>query len=295
MLRWRIPLGALLIIVLVGLCWLDHSANIPGVWLVPVALLLAVMAGAEVVYLSAAGRMRPLSWVIHVSNVLIVASAWIPVAWLGYESRYNIGGLGWPMLALTLGVMLAFLGEMARYKKPGGATANLAMAIFGMVYVGVMLAFVVQLRLVFGVAALASLVIVVKLGDIGAYAAGSLFGRHKMATILSPGKTIEGAAGAVLFATIGAWATFKWLVPWLAVTSPSDATGSCYGWLIFGLLVAIAGIFGDLAESLIKRDFGCKDSSRWIPGFGGVMDILDSVLLAAPVAYLCWSLLLAGN
>ena len=65
--------------------------------------------------------------------------------------------------------------------------------------------------------------------------------------------------------------------------------------LLFGLLVAAAGMLGDLAESLIKRDVGCKDSSTWMPGFGGVLDILDSVLLAAPVAWICWAMGLVGR
>jgi phosphatidate cytidylyltransferase len=59
-------------------------------------------------------------------------------------------------------------------------------------------------------------------------------------------------------------------------------------WLFYGVLLGIAGIFGDLAESLIKRDVGRKDSSTWMPGFGGVLDLLDSLLFAAPVAWLCW-------
>jgi phosphatidate cytidylyltransferase len=60
-----------------------------------------------------------------------------------------------------------------------------------------------------------------------------------------------------------------------------------WGWLLFGLLVGGAGMLGDLAESLFKRDMGAKDSSAWLPGFGGVLDLLDSILFAAPVAYLC--------
>jgi len=66
-------------------------------------------------------------------------------------------------------------------------------------------------------------------------------------------------------------------------------------WLIFGIVVGGTGIAGDLAESLLKRDLGRKDSSRWMPGFGGVLDLLDSLLFAAPVAYVCWALGLVGS
>jgi phosphatidate cytidylyltransferase len=127
---------------------------------------------------------------------------------------------------------------------------------------------------------------VVKMSDVGAYTVGRLAGRHKLAPVLSPGKTIEGALGGLLFACLGSWIALRWVLP--AMTG-AVAVYSNWGWLVYGLLVGLAGILGDLAESLIKRDVGRKDSSDWLPGFGGVLDMLDSVLLAAPVAYLCWA------
>ena len=78
---------------------------------------------------------------------------------------------------------------------------------------------------------------------------------------------------------------FTWLIP---ATSTHPA-GRAWGWLPFGLLMGLAGMVGDLAESLLKRDVGVKDSSRWMPGFGGVLDIVDSLLFTAPVAWLCWA------
>jgi phosphatidate cytidylyltransferase len=165
--------------------------------------------------------------------------------------------------------------------------------LFAVVYVGLLLDFVVLLRLAYGVAALASLVIVVKMADTGAYAVGRLLGRHKMAPVLSPGKTWEGAVGALLLASAASWATFAWLVP---AAAPDDlAPGMPGGWLVFGLLIGVMGMLGDLAESLLKRDAGLKDSSRWMPGFGGVLDLLDSILLAAPAAYACWALGVVGR
>lgn len=132
-----------------------------------------------------------------------------------------------------------------------------------------------------------SLVIVVKMCDTGAYTVGRLIGRRKMAPVLSPKKTIEGAIGGLVFACLGSWAAFHWLTP--AITHSSRPPSPAWGWLAYGLLVAMAGMLGDLAESLLKRDLGRKDSSTWMPGFGGVLDVLDSIILAAPVAYLCWT------
>ena len=155
----------------------------------------------------------------------------------------------------------------------------------------------VSLRLGWGIGALASWIIVVKMGDIGAYTVGRLIGRHKMAPAISPGKTIEGAIGALLFACLGSWLTFSWLAMpefrWL-VPPESIEPSPWWGWITFGLLMGVTGIIGDLAESLLKRDVGWKDSGNWLPGFGGVLDVLDSLLLSAPFACFCWSAGLVG-
>ena len=80
------------------------------------------------------------------------------------------------------------------------------------------------------------------------------------------------------------------LVLWVERDSSlaSGAARQPTAWLAYGVIIGVVGLLGDLAESLIKRDLGRKDSSAWMPGFGGVLDLLDSILFAAPVAYLCW-------
>jgi phosphatidate cytidylyltransferase len=131
---------------------------------------------------------------------------------------------------------------------------------------------------------LVSLIAVVKMGDSGAYTVGRLIGRHKMAPVLSPGKTWEGVAGAIGFAMLGAWMVFR-LMP-----GSSTRTEFRWQWLVYGAIVGVAGLIGDLAESLIKRDAGRKDSSTWMPGFGGILDVLDSILFAAPIAWILWAI-----
>ena len=74
----------------------------------------------------------------------------------------------------------------------------------------------------------------------------------------------------------------------MPIMDPLSDEPAWWGWVVFGLLVGGAGMIGDLAESLLKRDVGRKDSSDWLPGFGGVLDIIDSLLLSAPVAWFCW-------
>jgi len=286
MLRWRLLLGTLVVAALVGIGWLDQHAMIPGLWLLPVAVVFTVLASQEMLGLAQAGQIHPLPWTVYTGNLLILLSNWEQVfrgkaheAYLPTES---------PLLVLGISLLVAFAAEIARYRRAGGVMANLAVTVLALLYVGLMMSFIVQIRLVWGIGALASLLLPVKMGDIGAYTVGRLIGRHILAPRLSPGKTIEGAFGALVFGCIGSWACFAWLVPYTATEAVKP--GPAYGWLIYGLLMAGAGMVGDLAESLLKRDVGVKDSSVWLPGFGGVLDMVDSVLLAAPLAWLWWML-----
>jgi phosphatidate cytidylyltransferase len=111
---------------------------------------------------------------------------------------------------------------------------------------------------------------------------GSLVGRHRMAPTLSPGKTWEGAVASLLAALAAAWLVIDW---W--AVAPWRPWG---GWPVFGLVVGLSGTAGDLAESLVKRESGAKDSGRSLGGLGGFLDLVDSPLFAAPVAWLLWVL-----
>jgi phosphatidate cytidylyltransferase len=285
MLRWRLLLGFVIIAALVGLCWLDHLAPawglFPGVYLLPVGALLVVLASSELMQMLEAGGMKPCKILVHVGNLLLFASVWLPLIWPKVNAFACLSAI------FACLVLAAFLVEIRRYETPGGHLANVAASAFALAYIGMMFFFLAQLRMTWGIGALASMIIVVKLGDTGAYTVGRLFGRHKMAPRLSPGKTLEGAAGAILFSCAGAWLSFQYLLP--AMTPSNTRPAIIGGWLIYGVLVGTAGMFGDLAESLIKRDVGRKDSSSWMPGFGGILDLLDSLVLAAPVAWLCWT------
>jgi len=288
MLRWRILMGVTIVAGLVGLCWLDYHAPLPGLWLFPLGLICMLMATDEILDLGRQVGGNPLPWTVYVGNVLLMISSWVPVVWERAAEAVPGATAGtWPMLALALTVLLVFGGEMYRFQKPGGAALNVAMAVLAIVYVGLMFGLLAQLRVRWGLPGLISLIVVVKAGDIGAYTVGRLVGRHKMAPWLSPGKTTEGAIGALTFGVLAAWITFVWVMPPMEGTAQQTAW---WGWLLFGLLVATAGMVGDLAESLMKREAGRKDSSTWLPGFGGVLDIVDSILLAAPVAWFCWAL-----
>jgi len=292
MLRWRLLLGTLLIAAVVGLAWLDFKvAPPPGLALLPLALIISLLASNEVLTMLASRGFQPLASVVYGGNLLIVASNAVPTYFRTQEPP--VSDMTYPLLALTFAVLCAMAGEMQRYKQPGSVVVHIALATFALVYVGLLLSFLVQIRVIreapVRMGVLVAFIATVKMGDIGAYTVGRLIGRHKLAPVISPGKTIEGAIGGLVFSCFGSWAVFHWFMPLVA-----EHDGARWGWLCFGIVVGIAGMLGDLAESLFKRDLGCKDSSTWMPGFGGVLDIIDSLLVAGPVAYVCWTAGLVG-
>jgi len=124
----------------------------------------------------------------------------------------------------------------------------------------------------------------VVLSDTGGYVAGVFLGRHKMAPSISPGKTWEGFAGSICASAIGS-ALFLYFL----LDIPS------YWGLLFGAVVSVVAVVGDLAESMLKRDLGLKDMSNLLPGHGGLMDRLDSILFAVPTAYLLFALIAANT
>ena len=220
---------------------------------------------------------------------MVVGATGVPHFWPEHSPNCPLGNLGWPLLAFVLAMMLAIAGEGMRFAPGRASSTNLSLAIFAIFYIGILMSFVVQLRFVGGSEwnglPLIAMLIVVKSCDIGAYTVGRLIGKHKLAPMLSPGKTIEGLVGGILVAIAGSWFSFSVLPVWIAPNPPTLP----WWWIVtFGLLVGSAGILGDLLESMLKRCACCKDSSSWMPGFGGILDLLDSPLLAAPVAYLLW-------
>ena len=135
-----------------------------------------------------------------------------------------------------------------------------------------------------GVTRTVTFLLVVVMNDTGGYVAGVLFGKHPMAPRISPKKSWEGFAGSLLFGTTAAVAMAV-----LGLRAPF------WVGLILGVVLVAVATCGDLIESMIKRDLGIKDMSSFLPGHGGVMDRLDSLLIAAPVAWLIMYLLVPGG
>ncbi|GAA1606749.1 phosphatidate cytidylyltransferase [Actinoplanes couchii] len=123
-------------------------------------------------------------------------------------------------------------------------------------------------------------IVAVVLSDTGGYAAGVFLGKHPMAPKISPKKSWEGFAGSVTASAIGSAALLFFLLEVPVVWG-----------LLFGALMSVVAVLGDLAESMLKRDLGVKDMSNLLPGHGGLMDRLDSILFAVPTAYLLFSII----
>ena len=306
MLSRRLYFGTLIVAAVIGLSWLDVSISrygltkeiiwLPrGIVLFPTYLVCLIFMTREVLRLLNAAGLKPLALSVYIGNLFIAVSCWIAnvIQQFNFEVlgiAASKGGWQWAatasftaLLAVACGVILAFAAEMRRYSHPGGVTINLAGAVFTFAYLGLLSCFVIQLHMAYGIEAVLSLVIVTKMCDTGAFTFGKLFGRYRITPTLSPGKTLEGVVGGILFACGGSWFWFDVVLPFSGKIPPLFA-----GWALFGLAIALTGMVGDLAGSLIKRDSRMKDSGRGIPGFGGVLDIFDSLLMAAPVAYVFW-------
>ncbi len=197
-------------------------------------------------------------------------AAFIPLSlYFGLELNRD-----WQLFLVIAGLIVLFLLQIRR-RENEGATAGIAISIFGIFYISWTLTFLLRLRLLpEGVGLSAMTIVATKVCDILAYLVGSRFGRHPFMPRVSPKKTWEGfwagLLGAIMctevFSLFISFITFK------------DA-------LILGILIGIFGQLGDISESLIKRDCQVKDSGNIFPGMGGVLDVVDSLLFTSPIVY----------
>ena len=180
---------------------------------------------------------------------------------------------GWELLFMVLAFLFLILMQFKR-RSSHGAVADISTTIFGIFYISWFLSFLIKIRyLPGGLGFLASLLLITKLGDIGAYLVGVRLGKTPLMPKISPKKTIEGAIGGLLFSVLGALISR----PFLNLSYPHLA--------LLGLGFGILAQLGDLSESLMKRDCQVKDSGNILPGMGGFLDLMDSLLFTAPTFY----------
>ena len=282
MLKYRLIFGTLMTLAFVGLMladgWMDgslsqslHYRPIQGTILCILVALLAIPAVRELATLAKAKGFRVF--------VPIAAAASILIATSPYVRQFVIIPADLYLAFLFVFTLFAVLIYQAKWYGTSGVIGNCGVSFLAIIYLGLLSSFVMAIRIDFGVWGLSAFVFVIKSSDIGAYTFGKLFGKHKFSPKISPGKTWEGMLGAVVFAAIVAFLFSMGcgIMPWQQA-------------VLFGVCFAFIGQLGDLAESLIKRDAERKDSAQSVPGFGGVLDVIDSPLAAAPLVYLYFTL-----
>ena len=189
-------------------------------------------------------------------------------------------------LALVIMVLGFISFFVAHFQRTSNALLHVAVELFGVCYLAIPLSFMLAILYPFSSETfdgrwwLFYLIAVTKVTDVGGYFVGKLFGKRPLAPSLSPNKSIEGALGGFLFA-IGLSVVFSFISTAFAIPGFALHFGHAI-WI--GMVVGVLAQMGDLAESLLKRDADVKDSNR-LPGIGGVLDMLDSLLFTSPVVY----------
>jgi phosphatidate cytidylyltransferase len=213
----------------------------------------------------------------------IALAALIPIA--VHASRLGVYNL--PLTGMIAIVLLLFASTIWFRGPTGRPLPSVAVTVFGIIYAS-LIAYVYALRYhPYAVGALAGTLVAVLpilltwATDIGAYAFGRMFGKRKLMPSVSPGKTIAGALGGLILTVIVCLLYVRFLLMPYAQLGFTIA-----GAVLFGVIVSVAGQTGDLAESLLKREAGVKDSSTLLPGHGGILDRFDSLLFVLPIAYL---------
>jgi phosphatidate cytidylyltransferase len=260
--------------------------GIGGVGLLVILLILLPPATVEVARLFTAENVQPYKFISAAGSGSLAIHA--------FMTQFPVFR---PIAASSLafivvGVMLFAALRRAWTQQTQGAIVRMAGTVLSTLYIGGLAWFLMALRVKHSFKAsgvqgstmiIVMILLVVKFTDIGAFFGGKTFGRHKLIPWLSPGKTWEGLFCGILTAgLVGALLSVR--------INPPTYPLPWWKGFIFGVVIGGIGQLGDLLESLMKRDAEVKDSGKLIPGFGGVLDVIDSPLLAAPFAYLMFSL-----
>ena len=242
-------------------------------------LVLCALAVIETVDLLNAAKYPALKWTAMILGLLWMGAAWLGAAVPEWKIVYG--------LMPALSAWAIFLGCLFR-RDQSRSLEKLTGTFCAVAYAPGLMQFLLlilvlgrgpthgdgRMLLFYGI-------LVIKFTDIGAYFTGSAFGKHKLIPRISPAKTWEGVFGGICASTAVSliyFALFKQTI-----------SGMVFGWgdaVILGVLLGVAGILGDLVESMLKRGADIKDSGHWIKGMGGLLDVLDSLLFAFPVLYL---------
>jgi phosphatidate cytidylyltransferase len=259
--RWLTGLTALPFLIF----WLGWGGSLMFAMLIALVCLLSLREYFHITFSGSAGGIYP------------------PLAILGYTTGLSIlwaayaNSAAFILVIITINFLLCSVFLLPRYKTDAAIVDAVAMQIQAMVYIPVLISGLIRIRNTDGgMLWIFFLLAIVFAGDIGAYYAGSYLGRHKLCPSVSPNKTIEGSIGG-LIANLLIGAIIK------AMFLPSLPWAAC---IVMFLLIGAAGQTGDLFESALKRSVHVKDSGTLLPGHGGMLDRIDALLFASPVAFI---------
>lgn len=265
-LKTRIILGTAMLIAFCGIIYIDYAFDSDiGIG------ILGILAGGiclfEFYNIVEKKGFAPFKVSGIMGGVIIFLALWLSAHKEGFKPIYSC-------ILFPIVFWLFFVQALKR--GIDDTIKNVSVTVFGIIYICLFLSFIMPIRhMPNGLSVILIVLLLTKGGDIGGYLFGRKFGRHKFSSF-SPNKTIEGAS----------FALFCSLIIAIGLNAlPGMRVLSFYTIVPFGLLVGASGIVGDLIESIIKRDMAVKDSSSAIPAFGGLLDILDSLLISIPVAY----------
>ena len=279
MLKYRLLFGSIMTLVFLGLVLLDghldgslsqNTSEKPiqaTIFMILIALL-AIPAQFEIGNLVKQTGAYLFKWITIPASILLATTFfWMQLTYTHhFSTMYLLLITAFSFLALFIAQALKFGTE--------GTIRNVSASFFSIIYLGFLCSFILGIRILWGPWVLLLFIFTIKCSDIGAYTLGRLFGKHKMAPRISPGKTWEGLGGAVLFAMLVS----------IGFSLVCDIMSFLLA-AVFGAVFGVLGQMGDLVESMIKRDAASKDSSSSIPGFGGILDVIDSPLATAPAAF----------
>jgi len=268
----RIITGIIFGIVLIeGILWNEYS-------LVSLFFLLILLASKEYISLSNHCGIRPSPVLIYMGNILVFSTGiYLPVmkGYLGIRP-FDIA------LLSTIGILwLSTLILTEVFNAKESPLQNMGASVFSIFYIGIPFTLLLTTSIdsdgLFAPLRVLFFFFFMWASDTGAYFSGRLFGKRKLMERLSPKKTIEGMVGGIISSGLVGWGAFYAIGVFPLVY-----------WILAGVILAFAGTFGDLTESMLKRQAGIKDSGTILPGHGGVLDRFDSTLLAAPLYAVFW-------
>jgi phosphatidate cytidylyltransferase len=299
-LRNRLTFGPMMLAGMFALLWIDHVAQrmtvghlprdlppdsgVAGIGLLALLVIILPVAVVELAMLFTAEQIRPYRAIAALGCGALVLHAFCTQ----FERFKHVAASAFAFIIVF--VMLSAALRRAWSQNASQAIVRMAGTVLATLYLGGLGWFIMAIRVKQSGSAgifhfhgstgkLLFILIVVKATDIGAYFGGRALGRHKLIPWLSPGKTWEGLLCGMIFSGIVGAISAVWIEDFVWNKA-----------LIFGFILGGIGQVGDLLESLFKRDAEVKDSGNLIPGFGGVLDVIDSPLFAAPFAYLLFSL-----